>query len=135
MSRASLQIAAAGLFFFAGGSKLAGGAQMVQVYAVIGIGAEPSLDMTKLYRAATTGVPFGFGVWRDGGLGGQVAATDVRFMFLNATGLNGTTLPAYDLHAVTQADHFLDGVTIATASYTSLLIQLANGAGAIPCSR
>ncbi len=33
-----LQIAAAGLFFFAGGSKLAGSAQMVQVYATIGIG-------------------------------------------------------------------------------------------------
>jgi putative oxidoreductase len=33
-----LQIAAAGLFFFAGGSKLAGDAQMVQVFGVIGIG-------------------------------------------------------------------------------------------------
>jgi putative oxidoreductase len=33
-----LQIAAAGLFVFAGGSKLAGNAQMVQVFAVIGIG-------------------------------------------------------------------------------------------------
>ena len=33
-----LQIAAAGLFFFAGGSKLAGNAQMVQVFGVIGIG-------------------------------------------------------------------------------------------------
>ena len=33
-----LQIAAAGLFFFAGGSKLAGNPQMVQVYSTIGIG-------------------------------------------------------------------------------------------------
>jgi putative oxidoreductase len=33
-----VQIAAAGLFFFAGGSKLAGDAQMVQVFGVIGIG-------------------------------------------------------------------------------------------------
>jgi putative oxidoreductase len=33
-----LQIAAAGLFFFAGGSKLAGGAQMIQMFGAIGIG-------------------------------------------------------------------------------------------------
>jgi putative oxidoreductase len=33
-----LQIAAAGLFFFAGGSKLAGDAGMVQVFGTIGIG-------------------------------------------------------------------------------------------------
>src|SRR5579859_1062790 len=33
-----LQIAAAGMFFFAGGAKLAGSAQMVQVYGTIGIG-------------------------------------------------------------------------------------------------
>ena len=34
----ALQIAAAGLFFFAGGSKLAGDARMVQTFGVIGIG-------------------------------------------------------------------------------------------------
>ena len=33
-----LQIAAAGVFFFAGGSKLAGSPQMVQAFATIGIG-------------------------------------------------------------------------------------------------
>ena len=34
----ALQIAAAGLFFFAGGSKLAGNPQMVQAFGTIGIG-------------------------------------------------------------------------------------------------